>query len=185
MPALRFLEELSRYTDQLDERERKVVAPLYSIDGTKIDEVRSGIEETTDFIKIDLVSEGDVSFPLSIWIGKIYHRHKVFLLFGGDIDERKIPIISYGDISSSEGLYDTESTVCSVLISYVFKKDVISKGELVKRIIKSSAFQFGDGEMIPFSRSFKRIWRQRQEETSEAEYQPWLAEAASASTVAV
>ncbi len=168
-----FYGKIKEYYSQFDLKEQMIIDLLFEIRAEQIDEERSYIEEDADFIKINLVSEGDVCYPLSIWIGKADAKNKVYLLFGEDSSDGQIDILSYQDFSNDEGLSDVKVTISEVLKSHIRRKDILVNGELAKRVITSSAFQFGDGELIPFSRSFKQTWTWQQKDLSESEYQPW------------
>ena len=153
--------------DQLTEAEKKAVAPLFSIDESKIDDRLSSVRLQSGFLICDFVSVGAVSCSFELHFSRT--KPYVFNFFIGSGAE----FYNYEGLENPSDRVEVAEDLDRFLHSAVRCERVLHRGSVAKETYTANLLRIDDSP-IQFVYRPRSLWPFQRTETESLEYRPWL-----------
>jgi len=153
--------------DQLTEAEKEAVAPLFSIDESKIDDRLSSLRLQSGFLICDFVSVGAVSCPFELHFSRT--EPHVFNFFIGSGAE----FYNYEGFENPSDRVEVAEDLDRFLHSAVRCERVLHRGSVAKETYTANLLRIDDSP-VQFVYRPRFLWPFQRTETESLEYRPWL-----------
>ena len=164
-----FVENLLNLSGTIKDCERRIIDLILSLDKKIIDDRKSSLKESSEYITIDLVSIDNLNCPFQIQIGKAANRYKLNLALG-----RNAEVYSLEDFSTQEDCKDILQDLNLYLSSHISEEVYLVNNSPAKAIYHVLNANVAGLKDMVFTKYYRSIWFWMKKEVITKSYVPWI-----------